>query len=468
MNRTTDSNQTAEGHRNYRWYRLDNAAMIVPSTSHGADTRVFRITCELTERVDPKLLQEALDETMEEFPHLRTCLRKGFFWYHFDETPEKPVVKEDNRPVCAALYIPGRRSMLFRVVYTENRVSLEMFHAVADGTGGLVFLRKLICRYLEKKHHLNIPSCEHESSSIRDKAEDAFRRYYTTGKQAVHNYEGSAKTGPIKPEGEKKKKTKSQLFSMTTQRAYHIPMEKDLSLRCHCVECTVSASRYRELAKSHGATVGIDVVAVYIQALCETMNARDAKRPIVISVPVNLRQYFPSETTRNFFNTINVRYDPHEYDGTLDSILPVVRKSFEEQLSPERIKDTMNRYSTLIHNLAVRAIPLFLKDIGINRFFYLSKAGITATLSNLGKISMPEKTVPYIRLFAGYMSTPNMQICVSTFGDRMVFGIVTAYTEYTLLPAFVRKLTEAGLDVEIGSNDCDLRKENGHAVLSQM
>lgn len=454
---------TIQTGRSYRWYRLDNAATIVPSTAHGPDTRVFRITCELTEKVDPVILQEALDHTVQEFPHLLTCLRKGFFWYYFDETKERPLVQKDTRPVCDALYVPGRRNMLFRVVYTDYRVNLEMFHAVADGTGALMFLRSLMTYYLAKKHHLTIPDDEVESSSVREKSEDAFRRYYSTDEETVHNYEGSergAKTNSEQPQSGRRERGKlNQLRSMTTTRAYHIPMEQDLSLRCHCVECTVSASRYRELAKSHGATVGMDVVAVYIQAICETMNARDAKHPIVISVPVNLRQFFPSQTTRNFFNTINVRYDPHDYDGTLDSILPKVKASFEEQLTPEKIRHTMNGYSTLVHNLALRAIPLFLKDIGINRFFYLSKNGTTATLSNLGCVKMPVETAPYIRLFSAFMSTPNMQICVSTFGDNMVFGIVTAYTENRLLPAFVKKLTEAGLEVEVGSNDCDLRKE---------
>ena len=35
-----------------KWYQLDNAAKIVPSTTGGSDTRVFRITCELMEEVD--------------------------------------------------------------------------------------------------------------------------------------------------------------------------------------------------------------------------------------------------------------------------------------------------------------------------------------------------------------------------------------------------------------------------------
>ena len=44
-----------------RWYKIDNAAKIVPSTAVGTDTRVFRLTCELYEDVDERTLQKALD-----------------------------------------------------------------------------------------------------------------------------------------------------------------------------------------------------------------------------------------------------------------------------------------------------------------------------------------------------------------------------------------------------------------------
>ena len=37
----------------------------------------------------------------------------------------------------------------------------------------------------------------------------------------------------------------------------------------------------------------------------------------------------------------------------------------------------------------------------------------------------------------------------------MVFGVVTAYDEKALLPAFFRKFTGAGLSLEIGSSDFD-------------
>ena len=48
-----------------KWRKLDNAALAFPLVTGKDDTRVFRFYCELKEEVDPELLQQALDETME-------------------------------------------------------------------------------------------------------------------------------------------------------------------------------------------------------------------------------------------------------------------------------------------------------------------------------------------------------------------------------------------------------------------
>lgn len=60
-----------------KWSRLDNAAKIFPATSHGANTGVFRLSCELQQAVDPALLQQALDEILPYYPHMCTVMRHG-------------------------------------------------------------------------------------------------------------------------------------------------------------------------------------------------------------------------------------------------------------------------------------------------------------------------------------------------------------------------------------------------------
>ena len=81
---------------NKNWYKLDNAAKIVPSTAKGANTRVFRLTCELNEEVDGDILQAAVDETIEEFPFFNCVLHRGIFWYYLEDSDLRPVVEKDR------------------------------------------------------------------------------------------------------------------------------------------------------------------------------------------------------------------------------------------------------------------------------------------------------------------------------------------------------------------------------------
>ena len=137
-----------------RWYELDNAAKIVPPTTKGSDTRVFRISCELKEEVDGEILQRALDKTVPDFPYFACVLRRGLFWYYLDSSSIRAVVQPENKPACAPIYQDGRRKLLYRVNYHRRRINLEMFHVLTDGTGAIAFLKTIVCRYLQIRHDI--------------------------------------------------------------------------------------------------------------------------------------------------------------------------------------------------------------------------------------------------------------------------------------------------------------------------
>lgn len=60
------------------WSRLDNAAKIFPSTVEGTDTRVFRFSCELTDDIDPYVLQRAAENAAASYPNFNVIMKKGF------------------------------------------------------------------------------------------------------------------------------------------------------------------------------------------------------------------------------------------------------------------------------------------------------------------------------------------------------------------------------------------------------
>ena len=417
--------------RRKNWYSLDNAAKIVPSTAKGANTRVFRLTCQLKENVDKEMLQKALDEIIEEYPFFNCVLHRGIFWYYLEDSNLKAVVEEETTPACLPLYYPGRKNLLYRVNYYKNRINLEMFHVLADGTGAFMFFKNLITRYLVLKHGISEEIKPIDDYSIEEKNVDAFKDYYS------------------------KQKGLKQLKEMSSVKAYQLSGEIDDNLLPHLIEGTVSSKKFLEFAHNYNTTVGVLCVAIYIKAVIQGMNRPQMKRHIVVSVPVNLRQFFNSGTSRNFFGVINIDYDPSWYDGDIQSIITKVDQDFKEKLSQDSIEKTMNSYAALEHNFGIKMIPLPIKNFGIGFFDRAAKKGVTSSMSNLGQIKMPREVEDYIDSFAAFMTAASQQICVCSYKDKLTFGECSPYKTHRIMLNFFRCLTEMGIEVMIGTNDYD-------------
>lgn len=420
----------------HRWYKLDNAAIIVPCSVRGADTRVFRLVCELKEPVDPKLLQRALDEIIPEFAYLNSILRKGLFWYYLDSVEETVRVQRDEGPAIARIWYPGSRKLMYRVTWFDCRINLEMFHVLADGTGAFIFFRRLVATYLAMKTGIPVPEIPGESSSQGEKTADAFAHYYA-----------------------RQRKTKAQWRQMSSAKAYQIHDLRDPTLRNHLMEGVTSASAFVAVAHQYKATVGVFATALYIAAVLDDMSLKERKKPVIISVPVNLRQFFPSETTRNFFGTINISYQGEQGENTLPEIIASVSRAFHEQLAPEAVRETMNSYSDLVQNYVIKAVPLFVKEPVLSFFLARTHSGVTATISNLERIRMPEEIADEIDHFAAFMSAPSMQVTMASYRDKLVFGSAGAYTESTVMLNFYRRLTGFGLKVDLATNDYDVQPD---------
>ncbi|NCU32972.1 MAG: hypothetical protein EOM23_08600, partial [Candidatus Moranbacteria bacterium] len=130
-----------------RWFALDYAAKIYPlSLAHG-QISLFRLSVYLKAPVQPEILQIALTFTIKRFPQFATTLKKGFFWQYLDSTKgHYPVMEEVERPLYP-IRVSLSGSKTFKVLYFQNRISVEIFHALTDGSGGMVFLKTLIREY---------------------------------------------------------------------------------------------------------------------------------------------------------------------------------------------------------------------------------------------------------------------------------------------------------------------------------
>lgn len=410
------------------WNRLDNAGKIFPPTSTKRDTKVFRFACELTEPVNATILQTALDRTLEVFPFYRSILKKGLFWYYLERTSLEAVVHEENASPCSKIYDKNIRSLLFEVTYYRNRINLEIYHALSDGTGALQFLRLLVYHYLLMRHAdffgEQLPTIDYDAS-MTQKLDDSFQKYYQKNSSSL---------------GQKKR------------RAYHIKGARVPESRIQIIEGIVPVKGLITRSHEYGATLTAFVAALLMCSISEVMSVRDKRRPVVLTVPVNMRQYFPSETARNFFTTLEVPYDFGRDSGELADVVKSVSDYFRQELTAERMGIRMNSLAALEHNVFARAVPRVVKDFFLRIGNSMSNSKITAALSNIGRIDMPQVFHRYIHRFDVFVSTPRLQICMCSFGENLTVSFTSAFVSTEIQKVFFRKLTALGVPVTIVSN----------------
>ncbi len=291
------------------WWTLDNAAKIFPSTGSAHDSKVFRFVCELREPVEPQLLQRALDRTVKRFPIYRSVMKRGWFWYYLEDSPLPAQVRREELPPCCPIYPSVRRSLLFRVLYYRRRISLEVYHALTDGTGALNFLCALVYEYLllrcPEELPQPVPVLPYDASPAQQQA-DSFQKYYE------------------KPKGRSMGRSPA---------AYQIRRERLPRNHLAILEGRMPLDQVLACARARGVTLTELMTAIFLRAIHAGMRVRDRKKPVVITIPVNLRSYFPSESARNFFATINVGYDFSRGEDSLEAVLEEVRRSFRENLT---------------------------------------------------------------------------------------------------------------------------------------
>lgn len=404
------------------WNKLDNAALIFPAASKGADTQVFRISCELHDQVEPGILQRALDDTTGVFRFYQSVLKRGAFWYYLDHTDRMPVVHKENTQPCENLY-KHSRSLLFDVSYFGNRVNLEVYHVLSDGTGALQFLKTLIIKYLSYRHH--IPASQLFDASIIHMNDDSFRKYYT----------GSLDF--------RRKRLRSAC-------RLHGPRYPEYRLKV--ITGVMGIQPLLDAAHKHHATLTVYLCACLMNAISESVSVRQKEKPVILAVPVDLRQHFPSDSVRNFFSILLTGYDYAKRSGAFEDVIKKINADFHAGLAKENLSKWIDVNSATQHNVAARVTPLVFKDLTLKAAYNYTMLKDTAGFSNLGVISMPPEIAPYIRSFDVFSGTNKLQVCMCSFEGRLSVSFSSPFVSSEIPRRFFRALANLCADVEISSN----------------
>ncbi len=213
-------------------------------------------------------------------------------------------------------------------------------------------------------------------------------------------------------------------------------------------------------AKRHAATINTYLAAQLLMALLsiakEDHSPRRQKRPVKLSMPVNLRRYYPSGTLRNFSSYVNAPVWPQYGTYTLDDVVALVK----HYVGMETVEPMINaRFSGNVHAeqmVLLRAAPLFLKTAVLKLMYKLTGERYFSTvMSNLGLIGMPDKMARHVEridfIIGGGQRNPISLGCVSV-GGKTFLNFSKTIKEATLEQRFFTALVKDGVPVKVESN----------------
>lgn len=410
------------------WRSLDNAAKLFSAASSPKDTRVFRFYCELKEEVKEEILQEALNQTIQKYPVFLSVMRKGLFWHYLEKSELRPVVREEYKEPCSSLYVWDKKTLLFEVTYYKKRINFEVFHALTDGTGATEFLRELVKNYLYLIHEEDLEPVElsNQYLTVKDQEDDSFSRYYD-------------------PDFPRKKKKKIRAVQIKKGGKGY----EELQIN----EASMSVKELLGIAREKKVSMSVLLTAAFICAIHEEMSRMQEKKPVILMVPVNLRKIFPSDSMLNFFGYIEPGYQFGGGKDSFEDVLEAVKLYFQENLSKEHMAGRMNELIAIEKHKILKWAPLELKNRCIRAGAKMAEQEVTAVLSNMSVVKMPEDYAQYIEKFGVYTSTNRTELCICSFQDTLSLGFTSRYDSTNIQRNFYRILKELGASVKVAEPD---------------
>lgn len=418
--------------------KLDNAALIYPATMNRNWTALFRLSATLTEPIDEDILEVALKRTLRRLPWFSFRLKRGLFWFYLERSDGAPRIEPDVGNPCVRMRLKENDGFCMRVRYYKNRIAVEFFHVLTDGTGGLVFLQTLVAEYLRIFCGANIP----RNNRVLDctepprpqEAEDSFSAYSGTITQ-----------------------------SRKEVKAYHINGTDERGGFVHIITGSMDADVVLQKAREKGVTVTEYLTAVLILSVDAIQRRRVAHmhrlKPVKICVPINLRNVFPSETLRNFANYVNPGIDPRLGTYTFDETLNIVHHFMAMEVTKKLLNAKITTNVRTEQNAILRLTPLFIKNAAMKYVYSQVGDAISSTsLSNLGVTRLPEEMAQYVRrmdFILGPLADNRVCAAALTYNGRLRVNFTRTIAEPALEREFFTRLVKLGIHVKIQSNQME-------------
>ena len=401
-------------------YPIDHSAILYLAQMGPDHTNVYRFTARLTESVCPFFLETASTGIYTRFPTIFAGFRPGFFHYTMVPALQAPRVEED--PGLLKTMLPAEmRSCAYRIYYKDNSISIEAFHALADGYGAIISLRALVSEYLFQHYGLDTP----ERQELLEKGEPDWE---TELQDAYLDAAGERSAGA------------------SGRYSYQLPGEE----RDGQIRFAVEAYPTRSLlnaAKRNGVSMTAMLSCLMAEAIMTIQQSRDnrgRKKPVRIMIPIDLRKAFPSRTLRNFILYALPGLEADEMALSREHRMERFHQQIRQQTTREHLAPQIARNVNIQRSPLFRMIPLGIKCAAMRLAYrFLGESNSSITLTNLGAVSMSESMrahVQSIQVFLTPRRNSPYNCSMISCGDQTYIAVTRFCPSTELEDLFFRKL----------------------------
>jgi NRPS condensation-like uncharacterized protein len=415
-----------------KWFKLDNMANLFPAIEQFSAAPVYRITVTLDRKIDKDILRAAAVDVLKRFPYYKVRLKKGLFWPYLEHNDKDPVIMKDTAYPCAGINYRRNNNYLFKIKYNGCDISLEVFHALTDGGGALIFIKTLAAQYLRLCGESIPADKENGVWDINEQPDaeefkDSFPDYYN-------------------------KKIKSLGIKSP---AYHFKGTREKPDVANVICGSIHKDDISRMSKEYGLSVTEFLTAVYIHALYKVQQKTRNRRPVRVAVPVNLRYFFPSKSMRNFTNFVICGITPKTGEYSFKDIAAEVHHSMRRGVIKNNLLKSFSGNVSSEKNFLVRILPLKLKTIILSLIYtFKGENQYSGSLSNLGVIKLPAEMQNCVKDFVCYLAPNSINatncgaIC---YGDNINITFIRTVKESFIEREFFRFFIKNKIKVKIKS-----------------
>lgn len=382
-------------------------------------TNVIRMEIQLCDTIDSSTLRRAVDTTMRRYPYFAVMLQKEGNEYYFCENTNPVAVTDSEKGVPLNSEASGYH--LLAIAWQNDKIYVDVFHALTDATGMMEIVRTLLYYYC--KDHYRV---EMTTQGIRLAGDRISQDEWD---------DPAIKLESVLPEAHSEV---SQALNLT--ELCHARADQGKTL----FGITMDETAFMRFCKEHDASPATMTALLLSRAI--TSVHPDVSKPVRICLCVNQRKALRAPLAhQSLVGWAWLEYKDKMHEWSLTDQATAFRGMVFAQTLDENVianQQTMNQNCRVLRSLKTdEARAAFVRKDDA----YLSGV-LTATVSYVGKADLGDAE-PYIAGFRtlAFPMVEGMLIEISAVNHRISLDIMQNFSSPVYLDAFLASLAENGI-----------------------